>query len=191
MLITRHLYFHQINFEILLNLSLKIHDYITNASPTVEGALQIAMEEMPTTIHGSTSLVLGFGRIGKLLSKSLHSLGSNVSVAARKFSDFAWIKAYGYSDLHFNMLEASASKFNLIINTVPSIIIDKNVLENIKNDCLIIDLASKPGGVDFDYASKLGKKVIWALSLPGSVAPETAGFIIKDTILNLLEELGV
>ena len=40
-------------------------------------------------------------------------------------------------------------------------------------------------------ATELGKKVIWLLSLPGKVAPKTAGEIIKDTIINILNELGV
>ena len=47
------------------------------------------------------------------------------------------------------------------------------------------------GGVDFEAAKEAGVKVIWALSLPGKTAPITAGKIIKDTILNILNELEV
>ena len=46
-------------------------------------------------------------------------------------------------------------------------------------------------GVDFDAAKDAGVRVIWALSLPGKIAPITAGKIIKDTILNILNELEV
>ena len=53
-----------------------------------------------------------------------------------------------------------------------------------------MDLASKPGGVDMEAASRLGVRVIWALSLPGKVAPVTAGKIIRDTIYHILNELG-
>ena len=82
-------------------------------------------------------------------------------------------------------------KQDIIINTIPAIVLDEEMLSMISPETLIIDLASKPGGVDFEKANKLGKKVIWALSLPGKVAPITAGEIISDTIINLIDELGV
>lgn len=44
---------------------------ILNAIPTAEGAIQIAMEESKRTLHGSKILILGFGRIGKVLAKML------------------------------------------------------------------------------------------------------------------------
>ena len=69
---------------------------VLNAIPTAEGAIQIAMEEMPITLHGSNTLILGFGRIGKMLSSMLRGLGSNVYVEARKYSDIAWIRSYGF-----------------------------------------------------------------------------------------------
>lgn len=164
---------------------------IKNSIPTVEGAIEIAMAETPYTIHGSNCLVLGYGRISRILSKSLKSLGANVSVAARKHSDLAWISTNTLNPIPFHTLSGKLNGFDLIFNTVPSMVLDFKLLSQVSDSCLIIDLASKPGGVDFETAQKLGKNVIWALSLPGKVAPETAGDIIKDTILNILEELGV
>ena len=70
-------------------------------------------------------------------------------------------------------------------------ILDFKLLSKVRESSLIIDLASRPGGVDFETARNLGRKVIWALSLPGKVAPDTAGDIMKETIVNILEELGV
>ena len=67
-------------------------------------------------------------------------------------------------------------------------IINGSMLRQLREDCLIIDLASKPGGVDFESAKRLGRNVIWALSLPGKTAPLTAGNIIRDTINNILNE---
>ena len=77
---------------------------------------------------------------------------------------------------------------DIVFNTVPHKIISADVLENISNNSVIIDLASKPGGVDFDAAQKLRKKVIWALSIPGKTSPQTAGKVISDTIINILSE---
>ncbi len=164
---------------------------ILNAIPTVEGALEIAMKETSTTIHGSRCLVLGYGRIGKLLAKALHSLGANTTVSARKQRDLAWISAYGYHKIPFADLIHHIGTFDIIFNTIPTTILDYRMLSAIPDATLMIDLASTPGGIDFETAKILHKKVIWALSLPGKVAPKSAGKIIKDTIQNILDELGV
>lgn len=164
---------------------------VLNAIPTAEGAIQIAMEEMPITLHNCNALVLGFGRIGKILAKMLQGIGANVYVEARKYSDLAWIKSYGYKTVMLSNLGLNVREMNVVFNTIPSIVLDNEVLKQLNSDCLIIDLASKPGGVDFDKAKEMGLKAIWALSLPGKVAPITAAEFIKDTTYNILEELGV
>lgn len=164
---------------------------VLNAVPTAEGAIEIAMREMPITIHLSNCLVLGYGRIGKVLSNSLKALGANVGVAARKFSDYAWIKVNGFSAIDISKISEFIGKYDIIFNTVPEKLLDFKSLSKVKNDSLIIDLASRPGGVDFETAKELNRRVIWALSLPGKSSPATAGDIIKDTITNILEELGV
>ena len=164
---------------------------VLNAIPTAEGAIQIAMEEMPITLHGSQSLVLGFGRVGKMTAKMLDGMGSNVHVEARKHSDIAWIRGYGYRPVFMTELADYIGKVDVIFNTIPCGILNRDMLEKVNKDGLIIDLASKPGGVDFASAKELGIKVIWALSLPGKVAPVTAAGFIKDTINNIITELGV
>lgn len=176
---------------------LKIVDYfcreelmVLNAVPTAEGAIQLAMEETTKTIHGSKCLVIGNGRIGKILSKMLSGIGASVTVAARKRKDLAQISSFGYGNMPMWNLHSEIERFDIIFNTVPYMILDYDMLSRVKRKCLIIDLASKPGGVDFSAAQRMGLKVIWALSLPGKVAPDTAGDIIKDTILNILEEEG-
>lgn len=177
---------------------IKVIDYmereelaVLNAIPTAEGAVKIAMEELPITIHSSECLCLGYGRVGKILARTLYSLGANVCVAVRKHRDLAYIKAYGYEGVMISKAIENLGKYDVVFNTVPSMIVDSTWLREVRDDCLIIDLASKPGGVDFAAAEKLGKKVIWALSLPGKAAPLTAGMIIKDTISNILSEQGV
>lgn len=163
---------------------------VLNAIPTAEGAIQIAMEELPITLHGSNVLILGFGRIGKILAKMLYGIGANVHVEARKYSDIAWIKSYGYNPVFINELEKHLSNMDVIFNTIPAVILDDRLLKKINNECLVIDLASVPGGIDHERAKSMGLKVIWALSLPGKVAPVTAAKFIKDTIYNILDELG-
>ena len=163
---------------------------VRNSIPTAEGAIAVAMKETPFTLHGSNCLCLGFGRIGKVLAKMLHGIGANVSVAARKSSDISWISAYGYTPLNIGKLDGEIGKYDVIFNTVPHQVLDFNLLSKLKKDVLVIDLASKPGGVAFDTARQLGIKVNWELSLPGRVAPATAGKIISDTILNIIDDNG-
>ncbi len=164
---------------------------VLNCIPTAEGAIQIAMEELPVTLNGSKVLILGYGRLGKVLSKMLSGIGADVYVEARKYSDIAWLKAYGINAVYINELDKYLPNMDIIYNTIPCRILDSDKLEITGKDCLIIDLASKPGGVDFEKAKMLGIKVIWALSLPGKVAPVTAANYMKQTIYNIIEELGV
>jgi len=124
---------------------------IANAIPTAEGAIAVAMKETPFTLHGSNCLCLGFGRIGKILSKMLFGIGANVSVAARKTSDFAWCQAFGYTSIHVEKLEEAVGNYDIIFNTIPHLILDFNLLSKVKRDVLIVDLASKPGGVSLIY----------------------------------------
>lgn len=161
---------------------------IKNAVPTAEGAIEIAIEETPRTLAASRCLITGYGRIGKVLSKRLADMGADVAVSARKYSDLAWIEVNGYKAVHKDDIIKNAGEYDIIFNTVPAMVIGEDVLKRTSEDAVIIDLASKPGGVDLSYAQKTGRKVIWALSLPGKCAPVTAGHIIKDTAENIIRE---
>lgn len=161
---------------------------VMNVIPTAEGAIQIAMEKSKITLHGSNCLVLGFGRIGKILAKMLHGIGANVYCEARKQQDLAWIRAYGYNEIHLANLNESLGKFDFIFNTIPYLILDKTNLSLIKKECILIDLASKPGGIDFEEANRLGLQNEWALALPGKVAPKTAAKYIYEVLKELKSE---
>lgn len=162
---------------------------ILNAIPTAEGALQIALEQMPITLSKSEALVIGNGRIGKILASKLQLLGANTTVSARKKEDFADILS---NNMQFTYLaNAEIEKFDVIFNTVPSLVLDEKILDRVGSETVIIDLASNPSGTDFDYAKKIGLNAISALSLPAKVAPKTAGAYIFDTIIDILEEMEV
>ncbi len=121
---------------------------VQNAIPTAEGAIELAMSEMPITLHGSNALILGFGRIGKVLAKMLSGIGANVTVSARRYETLSWIHTLGYNGINNCHLSESLGSYDVIFNTVPSMILDKQLLRNVNKKTLIIDLASKPGGVD-------------------------------------------
>jgi len=161
---------------------------VANAIPTAEGAIREAMEAIRATIHGKKCLVMGYGRIGEVLSHRLHGMGASVSVMARRRSDLAWIAAYGWQAIAPEQLEAQLGSFDLIFNTVPVQLLDQKALEKVKNECVLLDLASAPGGMDHTAARELGLHVIVARGLPGKVAPFTAAAVLRDSIYHILQE---
>lgn len=162
---------------------------ILNSVPTCEGAVQIAMEELPITINGANALVTGFGKVGEPLSLMLKGLGADVTVCARKTHARAKARTMGLRAVDFSYLNDAVAQADVVFNTVPEKIIGRESLIATEKT-LIIDLASKPGGVDMEAARDANVKVIWALGLPGKVAPVTSGNIIKETICNIFSELG-
>lgn len=183
--------------EIFTQAGIETIDYLTreelstrNAVPTAEGAVQIMLEEMPRTIFGSRVLVLGFGRIGARMAVLLTALGAQVTVAARDPADRARAEMAGCRSISFAVLSKAAAQTDVICNTVPAKVVDAGVLAAMREETLVLDLASKPGGVDWEAAQTLGRHVVWALSLPGKTAPVTAGDIIAVTVRHILEERG-
>ncbi len=171
-----------------------LHDYISreelsllNAIPTAEGAVQIAMEELPVTLSGLKILIVGCGRIGSALINILKGFGADITVAVRNARGAAKVRIAGVKYCCTNEI---SPEYSLVFNTVPSMIFSRKLLEQFDKSTLFIDLASKPGGMDFDAAAELGIKAIWALGLPGKTAPITSGEIIADTINGILSERG-
>lgn len=161
---------------------------ILNALPTAEGAVEVAMNKFEGTIAGSRCLITGYGRIGKVLAEMLKNLKAEVTVSARKPSDLAFAQAFGYDEINTNKM-SDVRNFDLVFNTVPSMIFNRELLLNTDKNTIIIDLASLPGGVDFEAAHILGIDAVRALALPGKCAPKTAGEIIKKTVFNTIEEV--
>lgn len=164
---------------------------VLNAIPTAEGAIQIAMEELPITLHDARVLVVGFGRLGRALAPRLRALGARVWVSARRYEQRAAAESMGLGSEGVDRLPDWLCSYDLVFNTVPAPVLGVEELAALKEGALVIDLASRPGGVDMEAAAALGVRVIWALSLPGKVAPVTSGRYIKDTVYHIMEELDL
>ena len=162
---------------------------VLNTIATAEGTIQLAIENTNKILHGSEVLILGFGRIGKVLARKLAGLSVRVTCAARKDEDLAWIQAYGHKATNINAIGENLKNFDIIINTVPHLILSEEKLQYVKKECLLIDLASNPGGIDKKTVKERNLKFVWALSLPGKVAPTTSAEFIKETIYNILKEI--
>lgn len=177
-------------------LGLRLRDYflreeltVANAAATAEAAIQVAMEHLGRTLLGTNCLVLGFGRIGRLLSFRLHGLGARVTAAARKASDRAWIRAYGWQAEDTGALAGVLGDVSVVFNTVPSLLLDAPLLSELSAGCLYIDLASALGA-DFAAAERMGICCIRAGGLPGRLVPLTAAQAIRNTVYQMILEEG-
>lgn len=154
---------------------------IANAAITADCAIKIAAERLGEPLP--QTLILGFGRIGKLLCQRLQMLGVHVTAAARKRADLAWAKAYGYGALDISALSGRLSGFGLVFNTVPELVLPEDLAEQLDADCLCIDLASQKG-----IGLPEGERCVWARGLPGKMAPKAAAAAIRETVEHILAE---
>lgn len=164
---------------------------IYNAVPTAEGVLQILIEKTPITIHGMKCAITGYGKVGKVLASTLKALGADVTVFARKELDFACAYTQSIKAEAYPTLKEGLNDFDALINTVPVKVIDRDVMLHLNPDCLLIETASAPFGIDFQAAKELAFEVIKAGSLPGKVAPRTAGEIIGRSVLPIIKTRGL
>ena len=157
---------------------------LLNAVPTAEGAIKIAIESTDFTIWKSNILVIGYGRVGKILADRLKNLGANVTVSARKPKDFASLDALGFNYINTEAIPTLYMGYDIIFNTVDAIVLHDYTLKNLPCS-LLVDLSSK-GGFNLDYAKALGLNAMKAPALPGKVAPKTAGKILAQTVSELI-----
>lgn len=161
---------------------------ILNSIPTAEGTMQIAMEQTDHTIHQSNTMIIGFGRIAITMARLFKAVGANVTIVARSGEHRARIIEMGCSYLSFDKVKSHIHMFDICINTVPALILTKDIIDKLSEKALIIDVASNPGGVDFLYAKQSGIKTIHALGIPGKTAPVTAGHILADILIDLIQK---
>lgn len=162
-------------------LGIQLHEYewdkdlmLLRGPAIVEGLLKIVIENTAITIHKAHVCVVGQGTIGFLLTRTLILLGAQVHVAARNPVQRAAAYAAGATVHTLEELPALAADLDMLFSSVPQRVIGRDVLERLRPDALVVDLAGPPGGVDFHTANELGLKALWARGL-GSRAPITVG----------------
>ncbi len=170
---------------------------LRNAIPTAEGAIALAMQALPVTLDGSYGAVIGYGRIGTVLADKLSALGMCVYLYARKPHDLTraglrhLIPMSLYDKHGVCALSHLPRNCRVIFNTVPYRLFDRAALEALPRDCVYIELASAPGGMDLAAAGELGIQRIPGGGLPGKCTPESAGEILGDVIDEILDTRGV
>ncbi len=160
-----------------------------NAVPTAEGAIQLAIQHTDHTLHGSRILVLGFGRSGTVLARTLRGLGADITVCARGSVDIARAYALGVHPYRMEDLADLAADAEVVFNTIPAPVLSSEILRCMQQGSVIIDIATAPGGTDFAVAKQIGIQAHLAPGLPGITAPRTAGRIVADTVLSLWRDM--
>lgn len=159
---------------------------VLNAVATAEGSIAAAIQSSVINLHGSNCLVLGYGRCAKVLAGKLKGLNAIVTVAARTEEALAYANVAGMGTVHLSDLKKFLPNFEFIFNTIPSLILDKNYLALVRPDVVIIDIASAPGGIDYEYADERGLNAKLCPGLPGKTAPKISADILETEILKLL-----
>lgn len=159
-----------------------------NAALTAEAAVGLLLRESPRALQGSRCLILGFGRIGKLLAQKLAAFGAQVSVAARRETDRALAEALGYGSLSFEKPEGVIGDFEYLINTVPARVLSDAALCCVSPEALLLELASAPGGFDPTLARNIGLNLVTAPGLPGRCAPLAAAELLRRELYAVLRE---
>lgn len=161
-----------------------------NGAITAEGALQVAMKHRLRTLRGSDALVIGWGCIGRPLAGLLRAVGcTTVAVAVRREECLAQVGQRGFSGWLVDELETRAGAYDLIFNTAPAPVLPREVLEQLRPGVLVVDLASRPGGVDWEGARALGIKAVHALALPGQLVPVSGAAAIRNAVYELCREV--
>jgi Glutamyl-tRNA reductase len=161
---------------------------LKNAIATAEGTIAEAVRRSSGNLHQSKALVLGYGKCAKVLAAKLKALDVQVTIAARKKSDLADAYTFGYQSLDINHLENKIGEFDYIFNTVPALIVTEKLLKQVSCDTTMIDIASAPGGFDYDAAKQLELEPYLYLGIPGKIAPKASAEILAEEIISIMKE---
>lgn len=153
---------------------------IAIARLTAEGTIALLRPE--TGLSGAHILLLGYGRIARLLARELQKAGALVTAAARSGEQRAWAEAEGIEALPLDALSGALDRFDVIIGTIPAPVLTEPLLALVRKDALLLELASAPGGIDAAAAHERGLRYIRAPGLPAKYAPERAAVILRDAV---------
>lgn len=159
-----------------------------NSIATAEGAIAEAIINSTYNLHNSYILVLGFGKCGKTLANKLKGLSNHLKVAIRSSIVKLEALTLGFNIIDFKDLESHIGKFDFIFNTVPKLVLTDKMLDLTKSDLTVIDIASSPGGVDYNYAEKINRNAKLCLGLPGKYSPKSSSEFLSNCILSDLRK---
>lgn len=159
-----------------------------NAALTAEGAVGLLLQESERMLLGSRTLICGWGRIGRQLALRLRALGGRVTVAARRPEQLAEAEAADCEAFEYAALPETLGLCDYVVNTVPARVLTDAMLCCLREDALLLELASPPGGFNRTAAENMGLRTLAAPGLPGRSAPWSAAALIRREIMRALAQ---
>jgi dipicolinate synthase subunit A len=157
---------------------------IQNAVATAEGAILEALSHKNTTLHLSSTLVLGFGRCGKMIADRLKGFHANITVCSNDLNELSLALSMGFDILTVSEFYQNIDQFEYIFNTIPAQILNDKALKEIAFDTLIIDIASNKSGADYNAAIKYGTNILYCPGLPGKYSPKSSAELLTNYVIN-------
>ncbi len=149
---------------------------------TAEATVAEVLQQGEHSIYGQKILVTGYGCCGEKIVKLFSKMGAEVVVAARREEVRKRIQRDGFLAIDISEIEKMIGDVGTVINTVPAMVITERCVRRMQTDACIIDIASSPGGCDFEAAQKYGITAKLALGLPGLYTTTSSAKLLKDAI---------
>lgn len=156
---------------------------LANAVSTAEGAILEALIHKDTTLHKSRTLVLGYGRCGKILADKLKGLNARVTVCSQHDKELSLAAALGFHTMPLLQLDTCMKRYEYIFNTIPACILTRACLSKLSENSIIIDIASNRSGADYEAAKELNTAIYYCPGLPGKYAPHTSARYLTRYVL--------
>ena len=156
---------------------------ILNAVSTAEGAILEALLHKSTVLHKSSCLVTGFGRCGKMIADRLKGLCACVTVCSESETELALALSLGFHVLPLSKLPQMTGRYEYIFNTIPACVLNRNILEHVSKECLIIDIASNRTGADYEAAKQLNINLRYCSGLPGKYAGKSCAKQLSEYVI--------
>lgn len=161
---------------------------IFNALATAEGAICEGIKRSPVNLRHSFCAVLGYGKCGSALTSYLKGMHCRLYVFSNPIIERAQAAIVADETGSLEEFAACAGMFDYVFNTIPALTVDAKILEKMKQSAVIIDIASAPGGVDYETAQKLGLCAVLCPGLPGKYASVSSAEAVKKVVERFLKE---
>ncbi|PWJ48948.1 dipicolinate synthase subunit DpsA [Faecalicatena contorta] len=171
-------------FDLMQNNTLAIYNTIA----TAEGAICEAISKSPINLNKSRCAVLGYGKCGRTLVSYLKGLFCHTYACSNNPEEQAQAAIISDSTGDLKDFKKSAGEFDFVFNTIPALVITADILAVMKDSVTIIDIASAPGGVDYQSAKNLGRTALLVPGLPGKYAPASSARALKESIETILSQ---
>lgn len=153
-----------------------------NSIATAEGVICEAIKNSSINLHNSRCAVLGYGKCGRTIAAYLKRMFCFVTVASSDETERAQAALFADHAMDLETFQGQIDTYDFIFNTIPAMVLTRESLSHVNSTAMILDIASFPGGVDFEAAKELSVPALSCLSLPGRYAPASSARAIRMSI---------